>query len=32
LHGDNKFRSAYGGQGFLPDESFIYVGSFVICN
>lgn len=32
LLGDSKLRSVYGGEGFLPNEAFVYCGSFVISN
>jgi len=32
LLGDSKLRSVYGGEGFLPDDAFIYCGSYVISN
>ena len=30
LIGDNVYRSIYGGQGFLPEEAFVYQGSYVL--
>eukprot|EP01017_Pseudomicrothorax_dubius_P013325 TRINITY_DN1581_c0_g1_i4.p1 TRINITY_DN1581_c0_g1~~TRINITY_DN1581_c0_g1_i4.p1 ORF type:complete len:548 (+),score=142.06 TRINITY_DN1581_c0_g1_i4:84-1727(+) len=30
LSGDSRFRSIYGGEGFLPDESFISPGSYTL--
>lgn len=32
LLGDGQYRSVYGGEGFLPEDAFIYCGSFVISN
>lgn len=30
--GKTNFRSVFGGEGFLPNEAFVYVGSYVISN
>lgn len=30
LIGSNAHRSIFGGQGFLPEEAFIYKGSYVL--
>lgn len=30
LLGNGRFRSVYGGEGFLPEESFIFLNSFVL--
>jgi len=30
LIADNKYRDAYGGQGFIPSESFVYRGSYLL--
>ena len=30
--GKSNYRSCFGGEGFLPNEAFTYVGSFVISN
>eukprot|EP00919_Chromeraceae_sp_WS-2016_P013606 GHVR01032071.1.p1 GENE.GHVR01032071.1~~GHVR01032071.1.p1 ORF type:complete len:142 (+),score=11.03 GHVR01032071.1:337-762(+) len=27
---ENKYKNVFGGQGFLPDEGFVYRGSFVL--
>ena len=32
LLSDNKERNEVGGQGFIPERSFIYRGSFVLSN
>ena len=29
--GDSKYRSVFGGEGFLPDDSFIYLNSYILC-
>lgn len=30
LLGDSKYRSVYGGEGFLPEDSFIFLNSFIL--
>ena len=30
LIGDSRYRSVYGGEGFLPDEAFIETNSYVL--
>lgn len=30
LLGDSAYRSVYGGEGFLPEDSFVYGNSFIL--
>jgi len=30
LIGDSKYRSVYGGEGFLPDEAFVKADTYVL--
>ena len=30
IHGDNTYRSVFGGQGYLPEQAFTYPGHFVM--